>query len=195
VISANLRENDEAARFVSLACLARRALKACQSKSAAPAGAVGGRGERRNGFRAWAGVALQRPQAGVPALGHQQGQAHVLLGQVGEGRVAQLVQRPPVRGLAEQRRGATAAPAQPGEWPWCGRRLGPALQVDGEVVDQPAAAPASPKKERTVARWRFQVAGARSAHAAVTAAVTWSAVRVASGWSAPSSRSRRPRVC
>jgi hypothetical protein len=30
-------------------------------KSAAPAGGVSGRGERRDGFGAWSGVALQRP--------------------------------------------------------------------------------------------------------------------------------------
>jgi hypothetical protein len=67
------------------------ACKGSGFKLATPAGWVSGCGERRDGFGTWAGVALQRPQAGVAALGHQQRQTDVLLGQVGEGRVAQLM--------------------------------------------------------------------------------------------------------
>jgi hypothetical protein len=62
--------------------------------STAPAGGVGG-GKRGDRLGTGAGVALQRPQAGVAALGHQQRQGDVLLGQVGERTVAEPMQGPP----------------------------------------------------------------------------------------------------
>jgi hypothetical protein len=42
------------------------------SRSTASSGGISGRGERRNRFGSRAGVALQGPQAGVAALGHEQ---------------------------------------------------------------------------------------------------------------------------
>lgn len=59
-------------------------------------------GELGHGVDAGASVFLQRAQAGVAALGHQQRQADVGLGEVGERGVAQLVQRPAAGRLAEE---------------------------------------------------------------------------------------------
>jgi hypothetical protein len=50
------------------------------------------------------------------------------------------------------------------------------------------------RKERTVATWRFQVAGARLPHAAITATVIASTVSVDSGRSPSSSRISRVSV-
>ena len=50
-------------------------------------------------LRSGAGVALQRAHRGVPRPGQQQRQVGAILGGVGEGRVAQLMQRPPGAGM------------------------------------------------------------------------------------------------
>jgi len=50
--------------------------------------------QRGDGVRARAGVALQRAQAAVAALGHQQRQLHIGFGEVSQGGVAELMQRP-----------------------------------------------------------------------------------------------------
>jgi hypothetical protein len=63
-------------------------------------------------LRPGAGMAFQGAHRGVPGPGQQQRQVGAVLGGVGEGRVAQLVQRPPAGGLTEQRLGASVA--QPG---------------------------------------------------------------------------------
>jgi hypothetical protein len=70
--------------------------------SGAPAGGVVVGGELGDGVDAGARVLLQRAQAGVTALGHQQRQRNVGLGEVGERRVAQLVQRPAAGRLSEE---------------------------------------------------------------------------------------------
>jgi len=65
-----------------------------------------GRARRQRGDRvgARARVALQGAQAAVPALGHEEGQLHVVLGQVRERGVTELMQRP-ARLRDEQLRG------------------------------------------------------------------------------------------
>jgi len=50
-----------------------------------------GGGHGGHGVDAGAGVPLEGAQGCVPALGHQQGQWHPFLGEVGDGRVPQLV--------------------------------------------------------------------------------------------------------
>ncbi len=67
-------------------------------------------GELGDGFRAGTGVALQSAQAGMTRLGHQQRQSRVVFGEMGDGRVAQLMQRPPSRQHGEQFGGAAVVP-------------------------------------------------------------------------------------
>jgi hypothetical protein len=59
------------------------------------------RRSRRDGHRlgSGAGIALPGTHRGVPGPGQQQRQVGATLGRVGEGRVAQLVQRPPAVGV------------------------------------------------------------------------------------------------
>src|SRR5918993_2676260 len=49
----------------------------------------------------WAGIALQGAHRGVPGPGQEQWQVGAVLGGVGEGRGAQLMQRPPSTRLEE----------------------------------------------------------------------------------------------
>jgi hypothetical protein len=51
-----------------------------------------GSGQRSHGVDAGSGVSLEGTKRCVPGLGHQQRQGHPLLGEVGDGRVAQLGQ-------------------------------------------------------------------------------------------------------
>lgn len=61
---------------------------------------------RGYGVRTGAGVALQRPDGGVPRSGEQGGGVGPVLGFVGELGVAQLVQRPALCPLYRVRQGA-----------------------------------------------------------------------------------------
>ena len=107
----------------------RRRLRSCAAVSAATASGLGGRS---------AAVG----QAAVAALGHQQRQPHVVLGEVRQGGVAELMQRP--AGLGdEQLRGATVRQPRPaGERADVagGRRAGRARAQAGEEHRSGAAA-------------------------------------------------------
>jgi hypothetical protein len=72
------------------------------SSSSPSAGGVVGRGHRGDGFGAGPGVPLQGAEVVVPALDHQQWQVHACLGEVGEGGMAQLVQRPALLAIVRE---------------------------------------------------------------------------------------------
>ena len=87
-------------------------------------------------LRPGAGIALQGPHRGVPGPGQQQRQVGAILGGVGEGRMAQLVQRPPgtnakqFGGPPVRQPGPPAGrvQVQPGDragWPAAARKTGP----------------------------------------------------------------------
>ena len=60
------------------------------------------RGQRGDGFQARSGIALERTQAHVARLRHQQRQGDICFGQVGQRRVAQLVEGPAMRSSVEE---------------------------------------------------------------------------------------------
>ena len=61
------------------------------------------RGQCGDGFGTGPGIALERAQAHVARLRHEQRQGDICFGQVGQRRVAQLVESPAAEGSAEER--------------------------------------------------------------------------------------------